>query len=178
MTAQSQNYFDSLINTPFVTRIQRNHGLEHATLHLLSLRKPGQHLAGHSDAGGFWVLGDVSAEEVQVAVQEALRRIRAGERSLAVHPNCGTNFVTSGILASLAALAAMIGVGRRAQDKLERLPLAATLATLALILSQPLGLKLQERVTTSTQLDTLEVIKIVPGRRSGIKAHRVHTRSA
>ena len=177
MTAESQNIVNTLIENPLIARIRRNHGLEHATLHLLSQRKPGQHLAGHSDGGGFWVLGDVSTEEVQAAVQEALRRIRSGEHSLALHPNCGTNFVTSGVLASLAALAAMIGVGRRVQDKLERLPLAAVMATLALILSQPLGMKLQERVTTSTQLDTLEVIQIVPGRRSGFKAHRVLTRS-
>jgi hypothetical protein len=177
MTAESQNIVSSMIEYPLVARIRRNHGLEHATLHLLSQRKPGQHFAGHSDGRGFWVLGDVSAEEVQAAAQEALRRIRSGERTLVLHPNCGTNFVTSGILASLAALAAMIGVGRRVQDKLERLPLAAVLATAALILSQPLGMMLQERVTTSTQLENLEIVKIVPGRRSGIKAHRVLTRS-
>ncbi|MGW8250301.1 MAG: hypothetical protein ACWGO1_06635, partial [Anaerolineales bacterium] len=60
-------------------------------------------------------------------------------------------------------------------DRVERLPLAATLATLTLIASQPLGMLLQERVTTSGELESLEVVKITPSRRGRMRAHRVLT---
>jgi hypothetical protein len=169
--------FESVLSYPVIARIRRNHGLEHATLHVLSQHNQKRHMAGYSDAAGFWIMGDLTTQEVQSAVDEALQRMRAGEKSLAVHPNCGTNFVTSGILASLAAFVALFGAGRRTRDWLERLPLAATLATLALILSQPLGLLLQERVTTSGQPGALQVVKITPTRRGRMQAHRILTHS-
>lgn len=168
--------FKSLMNTPILSRIRRNHGLEHATLHVLSQRRPGLNLAGHSDARGFWLLGDVPIEEVQSAVEEALRRLRAGERNLAVHQNCGTNFVTAGSLAGLAAGVAMLGTGRRFRDKVERLPMAMVMATVALIVGHPLGSLLQEHVTTSGQPAGLRVVEIAAARRGGIKAYRVTTR--
>ena len=165
----------TVLNSPWVSRVRRNHGLEHATLHILSQRYPNTNLAGHSDAGGFWLLGEVPIESVQEAVEEALSRLRAGESKLAIHEHCGTNFVTAGILAGLAGGAAMFGAGRRMRDKLERLPLAITLATLALILGQPLGYKLQERITTSGQPGYLEVIEIAASFRGRISAYRVVT---
>src|SRR5512134_2196327 len=118
----ANNAIETVINYPAVSRVRRNHGLEHATLHILSQRLPPRPLAGHSDTRGFWILGDVSTEEVQTAVEEAVRRLQAGEHNLAVHPNCGTNFVTSGVLASLAAFVAMFGAGRSFRSRLERLP--------------------------------------------------------
>lgn len=159
-----------------ISRIRRNHGLEHATLHILAERYPKVSMAGHSNATGFWLLGDVPTEAVESAADEALTRLRAGEHNLAVHPNCGTNFVASGAVAGVAGAAAMFGVGRRLQDKLERLPLAATLATLGLIMAQPLGLMLQEKVTTSGDPGDLEVVEIIPSTKGRIKAHRVVTR--
>ncbi len=38
-----------------LSRIRRNHGLEHAALHVLAERHPGKPLAGHSDLNGFWI---------------------------------------------------------------------------------------------------------------------------
>ncbi len=169
--------FDAVLNQPTISRIRRNHGLEHATIHILSKRFPGTPLAGHSDAGGFWLLGDVSSEDVTAAVQQVLQRMQAGERSLAVHPNCGTNFVTTGTLAGLSAALTMFSSGRRTRDKLERLPLAMTVATLALILSQPLGYFLQERVTTSGDPGDMEIAEIIPTYRGRIRAHRVLTQN-
>jgi hypothetical protein len=162
---------------PLVSRVQRNHGLEHATLHVLSQRHPKRSFAGHSDVRGFWIIGDVPIEDVYEAVEEAIERLRKGERQLAIHRNCGTNYVTSGVLAGLAAGAAMFGVGKRVRDKLERLPLAMFVATLALIFSQPLGLLLQERVTTSPEPGNLQVVEIVTSRRGRMKAHRITTRN-
>ena len=121
-------------------------------------------------------MGDVSKEEVEAAATEGLARMRAGEHNLAVHPNCGTNFVTSGSAAGIAAAAAMFGAGRRTRDKLERIPLAMTLATLTMILSQPLGTMIQERVTTSGHPGGLEIVEVVPSKRGRFQAQRVVTR--
>jgi hypothetical protein len=167
--------FATVLESPVVSRIRRNHGLEHATIHILSDRRPGRSLTGHSDAGGFWLLGDVSTEEVNQAAGEALERMRGGEHHLAIHPNCGTNFVTYGIAAGIAGALAMVGVGRRGRDKLERLPLAAMFATIALILAQPLGFRVQQRVTTSGHPDGLEIVDVTPSRRGNLTAHRVIT---
>ena len=176
MVTSIVNTFQSVLERPVISRVRRNHGLEHATLHVLSQRHPQTPMAGHSDMRGFWVLGNIPTEEVQSAVGEALRRMKAGERGLAVHPNCGTNIVTSGILAGAAAFVGLFGAGRRFRDKVERLPLVVTLATLALIVSQPVGRALQENVTTSADLGGLEVVEIRVINRGRSRAHRVITR--
>jgi hypothetical protein len=168
--------FQNLLAIPVVSRIRRNHGLEHATLTILSQKYPGIPLAGHSTASGFRLIGEVSAEAVRSAVEEALRRMNAGEHRLAVHPNCGTNFITSGTFAGLAGASAMMGAGKRRGDKLERLPLAIVLATLALIISYPFGLLLQEQVTTSGEPDGLEVAEIRTVQRGNVRFHSIITR--
>jgi len=175
--ASVNTHFASLfLNQPFILRIRRNHGLEHATLHVLSHRHPKTSMAGHSDPTGFWILGDISTEEMKNAVAEALRRLKGGEVDLAVHPNCGTNLATAGLLAGLAGVIAMFGAGRRMRDKFERLPLAASLATLAVLLARPLGFYLQQHITTSGEIQTLEVVEIRAARRGWMNAHRVVTR--
>jgi hypothetical protein len=164
-----------LIDSPAISRIRRNHGLEHATIHLLSRAKPRRPLAGHSDTNGFWLIGDVETEELAQAAAEALNRMRSGERELAVHPNCGTNFATYGTFAGIGAFFAFAGAGGRFRQKLERLPLAALFATLALILAQPFAFRLQREVTTSGDPQGLTIVKIDRtniGRRT---AHRVLT---
>lgn len=165
------------IELPAFGRVRRNHGLEHASIHVLSGRHPGLRLAGHSDSRGFWLLGELSAEQVRAGVQEALTRLRSGESHLAIHPNCGTNLVTSGLAAGVAGAVAMAGSGPRSRDKLGRLPLAGLLATAALLLARPLGTRLQQYVTTSGDPGDLEILDIRPQKRVGVTAHRVSTRS-
>jgi hypothetical protein len=176
MSQPSQLNLSGILDLPMISNIRRNHGLEHATLHTLAFKLPNIMLMGHSDAGGFWIIGDVPSEMLHAAVQEAIARLRSGERQLAIHPNCGTNFVTAGTLAGLAGAAAMLGTGKRWQDKLARLPFAATLATIALIISQPLGLLLQARVTTSGDPGSLEVISITHRSQGRLTVHRIQTR--
>jgi len=180
MTNTEQNLMQRVIETPPLARVRRNHGLEHATLNVLSQRYPHLRLAGHSDFKGFWIIGDVPIEAVQEAVEQGLERMRSGERELAVHRNCGTNYVTAGILAGIAGAAAMLGVGRRWRDKLERLPMAMSLATLALIVGMPLGSYIQAQVTTSADPGDMQVVEIITKLRSSaggrLKADRVITR--
>jgi len=165
-----------ILNTPYLSRLRRNHGLEHATLTILSRSYPGSRLTGHSDSAGFWLIGNVPPEAVGSAVTEALARLKAGERNLAVHPNCGTNFVTSGTLSALAAFVAFFGAGRRLRDRLERLPLAAALSVLALILANPLGMALQREVTTCGVPGAMVIVRIESRQRGRWTSHRVITR--
>lgn len=176
MRENSSSIFEMILESFPISRVRRNHGLEHATLHILAEQHPLTSLAGHSDLGGFWILGEVDIEDIQTAVDQALKRLQSGEEELAVHPNCGTNFVTAGTFAGVAASMAMFGAGKRFRDKLERIPLAASLATMALMLAQPVGMQVQERVTTSGKPGNLQVVEIFASQRGRIKAHRVLTR--
>ena len=168
--------FDPILNIPLLSRIRRNHGLEHATLHVLAKTQRGKKMGGYSDFNGFWLAGDLTTEEISVAAHEALQRMKAGESELAVHPNCGTNFATAGSLAGMVGVMGMLGVGARKRDKLERLPLVATLATLALIFAQPLGSIVQKNLTTSGHPGDLEIVDISPTSRGRIPTHRIITR--
>ena len=163
----------NLLEYPMILNTRRNHGLEHATIHVLTATKPGRPLAGRSTPYGFYIYGDVCDEEVQTAVYDALNRLERGERRLAIHPGCGTNYLTSGAAASLGALA-VLSIGDR-KARWSRLPDVLIAATLALIVSQPIGPKLQEHITTCADMGDLEIVAI---RRLGPKAHYVEARSA
>lgn len=167
--------FERMIESPWLLRIRRNHGLEHASIHVLTEKNPRRNLAGHSNAQGFWLFGDVTTAEVETAVNEALGRLRAGERGLAIHPGCGTNLVTSGGLAGVAA--AVIMRGARGREWAERLPIAILASTLALVLARPLGTRIQQRITTTGNPGDLQIVSIKQSTRGGIPAHRVETHS-
>ena len=145
-------------------------------MHILSRRKQNRPLTGRSDSRGFWLVGDISTEELANGVTEALARLRRGERHLAVHPNCGTNLATYGMAAGLGAFIGMVGVGRRWRDKFERLPLVALLATLALVAAQPVAFRLQERFTTSGDPGDMIIVEILKTSLGGLTVHRVLTK--
>ena len=159
-----------------ITQVRRNHALEHATMNILASKKNRPMLIGYSDFGGFWVLGQVDTQELQEAIEEALARLRAGDAALAISPNCGTNFAVSGILAGTAAWLVMLNNKLNWRKKLERLPMIATLVTLILILTRPLGPLVQERITTLASTGTLQVVGINIYERRGIPLHRVISR--
>lgn len=164
------------LRVPLVERVRKNHGLEHATIHILSARRPRTSLAGRSDHRGFALFGDVPTEAVTEAAQSALQRLKAGEYHLAVHPNCGTNFVTAGMLVGVVAFLASLGPGRNWRTRLERLPLLIGAATLALVFAQPLGMALQREVTTTALLGDLEIVSITRHQTGRWTMHRVDTR--
>jgi hypothetical protein len=159
-----------------ISRIRRHHALEHATLQLLSEKYPRVTLAGYSDWRGFWVVGRINTQDLQLTVDEALLRLKNGESQLAIHPNCGTNYAVGGLLAGTVAWLATLGAGPGWKKKLDRWPLVVTLATLALIFAQPLGLQLQAHVTTQADPGRLVVSEIRYYERERIPVHRVLTR--
>jgi len=166
---------ETILSGQTVSRIRRNHGLEHATLHVLAEKHPRVSMAGHSDSEGFWLIGDVPTEAVEEAVTVALSRLQAGEEELAIHPNCGTNFVVSGFIAGMAAWLGMLGAGKSLRSKLERIPMVISLTTMALFFAQPVGLMLQAQVTTSGQPGNLRVTKISLTHRGRFPAYRILT---
>ncbi len=164
----------TILDVPFVSRIRRNHGLEHATINILSIRFPRQSLAGFSFPGGFYLIGDVPTREVRDAVSQALSRMNGGERSLAIHPNCGTNLVVTGFVAGLLAWLGMAGAKSK-RDKVERLPSVIALTLFGLIASQPLGPLVQQRITTSGDPQGLTIVDVFPIRFGQFSMHRVIT---
>ena len=72
-------------------RIRQNHALEHATVSILSAHTPGLAVSARANYHGFTIFADLDLDSVRRASAEALARLRAGERELAIHPNCGTN---------------------------------------------------------------------------------------
>ena len=48
------------INQGLPNRVRNNHALEHATLHVLQEKGVVGRMCGISDAGGFWIYGEVA----------------------------------------------------------------------------------------------------------------------
>ena len=176
-----QRVFDAIqpvLDTPFVRHVRRNHGLEHATIHILSRNIKQLRVVGRSDARGFYLYGDVPTEAIESAVREALGRMRQGEHDLAIHPNCGTNLVTAASLGAAAVFAALAGSERDRGGKLSRLPLVVMGIMGAMIMSQPLGARIQRDVTTLGDPADLEILGIKRQKRGNMTIHRVQTRSS
>jgi hypothetical protein len=156
----------------FFSHVRRNHALEHATMHALSERHRSLRLVGRSSLWGFYIYGQVSTEDVVAAAQEGLRRLKAGQRRMAIHPNCGSNLAVAGTLAGLGAFLALGGGStsqeRSRMERLARLPFAFAAATLGIILAQPLG-------TAQADVGDLHIVSVTQERRAGILVHTVRT---
>lgn len=160
------------MDIPLITRTRRNHALEHATIHLLSQRIPDLNLVGRSDWNGFTLYGTVDTQLVLQYATEALDQLRAGESELAIHPRCGTNLATGLVLSSIGSAAVLNNRRRSALSKAAGL--ALTLGAV-LVLTQPLGLKAQQRWTTLADIGALQVTRIERKQQGKLTVHRVHT---
>lgn len=150
--------------------VRQNHALEHATIVLLSRKYPDVRLAGISFAAGFFVFGDVPAEAIRPAAEEALNLLRTTSPELAVHERCGTNLAVTGILAGLAAMT--VAKMRRPYGTANNVILATTAA---LVLSRPLGLEVQRHLTTQTPSPSMKITGVKSSSFLGTMAHFVST---
>jgi len=157
-----------LDDIPVISTIRRNHGLEHATIHVLTAHHPRLSMVGHATLEGLNLYGDVETAEVESAANEALARVRGGESRLVIHPNCGTNFATAGMVAGLAAWAASMGHSN--SSKLPRMMLASTVG---LIFAMPLGLSVQEHITTSPVVGTAAILGVTRSQSGNLTRHSV-----
>jgi len=141
--------------------LRRNHALEHAAIAVMMEREPGRKFNGFSTDEGFFVQGVRSTGEVDSAAREALRRLRTGEKKLAVHRNCGTTIVAANLLAAVFFLSAL-GVGLYLDWDVYLLILGGVILSLGLRV--PLSLFLQRFVTTDADLSNAEVGWVEPAR--------------
>lgn len=151
-----------------VRRTRQHHAIEHATIHILSLRFPDGAFSAYSDPLGFTLYGDVTEAELRRAVGDGLLRLQAGEHALSLHPNCGTNLAVSALLATLAAF--LGGGGRR--TFIERFATALTLVLVAMVAAKPIGYWLQAYTTLAEVADRW-VAEIRPVSIGNRKAYRV-----
>ncbi len=165
----------NILEIPLIAKIRRYHALEHATIHVLSEHDPRRRLMGRTTSYGFYLFGEVGMEEVAAAVSEALARLQGGEHSLAVHPRCGTNLATAGVLAGLSSFVVMSS--GRSKSRLARLPQVILAATIAVMAAQPLGLALQRHVTTLPEVEGVTIEEITRQQRGQVVVHHVRIKS-
>jgi hypothetical protein len=171
--------FAKLIDLPMLSRVRRNHALEHATLHVLSERHPHLKLMGRASLWGFYIYGSLSAGEVLAAAQEGLLRLKSGQRNMALHPQCGSNFVVAGGFAGLGAFLVLDGSRIRRETnflrRLAYLPLVCAVATLGIILAGFVAPLFQSLVTTKADVGDLCVLGVVQENKTGIPVYFVRT---
>jgi Domain of unknown function (DUF6391) len=163
----------NILEFPTYLATRRNHALEHATLKILARNYDDKTLAGHSNPTGFFIFGEIATDDIRNAIDEAMTRLRAGERDLAIHPGCGTNVATSMLLPAAFMFAPLQGA-RSSRGRFLVLPIALLFAVFGFLLSKPLGPWLQRHVTTEADLGNLQVIEI-RNTRKGV--HRITTKN-
>ncbi|HZU12237.1 MAG TPA: DUF6391 domain-containing protein [Chloroflexota bacterium] len=135
--------------------MRRNHALEHATITVINEQRPEAFLRGRSNRRGFYIVGDVGTGELQDAVEEARRRLSAGEAELAIHPRCGTNLAVAGILSGVAA-----ALASELKPRQNRFSYAILAALAALTVAPRLGFEAQRRLTTLADQSGLVVERV------------------
>jgi hypothetical protein len=174
--------------------LRQVHALEHATVWMLSNRRPfrpmhtrstfqtangfsdptdDELLGGMSTDQGFYLYGQVDTDELRRAAQIALERITAGEWHLAVHPRCGTNLSVGMLLTAGFALGTSLLLPRGPIEQLLGLSIAAMTAA---HLAPDLGSLAQRYVTTAIPFN-LAIDRIMPTRDPlGRPAHFIQVR--
>jgi len=167
-----------VLELPLVKRIRQNHGLEHATIHMLN--RQNYVLSGRASLGGFVIMGDVPTEKIEKAAHDALGRLKKGQRQLALHPNCGTNLVTAGLMSTSIAAIGFMGTDRR--RAWERFPFVMVFMMLASLYATPVGMVVQEHITTDSDPEGMEIVRVkkgemtVPFRSKPIVIHTITTK--
>lgn len=158
-----------LLDVPLIQTLRRNHAVEHATMHILAQRQPYLNAVARTAVDGFYVYGRVDTKALADTAAEALGRLQTGQAELAVHPRCGTNLAVTGFLAGLATFLAAGG----SKSRLSKIPRFILAATLAVIIAQPLGLLVQERVTTSPDAAGLTIGRVSQRAVGSLTVHKV-----
>jgi len=154
----------------FGRRIRQNHALEHATITILSSMVPDLRVSARSSSNGFIIFGDVDLGLLRRAVDEALRRLQAGEAELAIHPNCGTNLAAGASLVTLGTMLGMVSNHTRT-----RVASAAASSVAGLLAARPLGEYVQKHFTTLPDLEGVYVTDIFRRKLLGFAIVEVRT---
>ena len=142
-------------------QLRRNHALEHATINVIEERYGASRLAGLAESGGFTIQGGATPDLVASAAQEALERLKSGERRLAIHPRCGTSLIAAQLVMAVVFVAAVILL-----HELSWIAFAAGLLA-AIVLGPRLSLILQRFVTTDARVGHLQISSVEVKRPEG-----------
>jgi len=142
-------------------QLRRNHALEHATINVIEQRYGASRLAGLAENGGFNIQGGASPDLVASAAQEALDRLKAGERKLAIHPRCGTSLIAAQLVMAVVFIVAVILL-----RDLSWIAFAAGLLA-AIVLGPRLSLIVQRFVTTDARVGNLQITSVEVKRPDG-----------
>ncbi|NJK47386.1 hypothetical protein HC931_03570 [Candidatus Gracilibacteria bacterium] len=160
--------------------LRQVHALEHATVWMLSEKdrpispqtllensypQDNDLLGGLSTDRGFYLYGQVDSLDLHRAVRMALRKLKAGEWNLAIHPRCGTNLSVNMFLTAGFALGTHLLLPRGPIEQLIGLGLSTVVATQ---LAPDLGMLAQKYLTTAIpfnlELAEISITKDVWGR--------------
>ncbi|MBT9130256.1 MAG: hypothetical protein DDT40_00547 [candidate division WS2 bacterium] len=92
--------------------LRKNHAIEHATINVLE-----KHLAskavfsGYAREDGFIIQGPVDILTLEVAARNALDRLKAGEKELAIHSSCGTGKAVGSFISGVIILGIFLFAG-------------------------------------------------------------------
>jgi hypothetical protein len=132
-------------------RMRQNHALEHATLHVIATRYRRTAVIGMPAHDGFHVRGRVPPEVVTRASREALRRLKRGERQIAISRRCPTSLIAAQMLLAVVGTA-----GLYLLDLLTPPPFMLVLIGAAL-LGPPLSPLLQRLVLIDPDVESLTI---------------------
>lgn len=154
----------------FGRRVRQNHALEHATITILSEMIPNLSINARSYSDGFIIFRDLDLGVLRRAVDEALRRLQAGEAQLAIHPNCGTNLAVGISLMTIGTLLGMASSSTRT-----RVASAAASSVAGWAAARPIGEFVQKHFTTLPDLKGVRVTEIFRRKLLGLTVIEVRT---
>lgn len=151
------------------TNIRQNHALEHATIAVLLERLTVKvRMAGHAGLNGFYIYGDIETKTLEDAAHEGLKRLKSGEKDIAVSPMCGTNLAVAGLAAGIASV--VFSRGHTGISKYSRILAASAVAA---VVARPLGPLAQKYITTSTKIDNVRIAKVMKNGKGRFTRHKV-----
>jgi hypothetical protein len=142
----------------WIIATQINHGLEHATITILIEKYGMQTIAGRASSDGFYIFGDVDTGLLLECTKDALHRMNNGNKELAISTFCGTNILTTGTLTTFFTI--LSNQFYKHSNRLEKILNALTWSILAVMLAQPIGRWIQKMVTTSGNVENIEIESI------------------
>ena len=152
-----------------INSVRQNHALEHATITLLVKRIDGNiRLIGRAALTGFYLYGDVPTAAVEEAARDGLRLLQDGNEEMAISPLCGTNLVVTGVLTGISSY-----IAGRSQQGMGKLSSMIRASIIAALVAQPLGRIVQRHLTTSFDLDEIDVIKVIRIGEGMLTRHKV-----
>lgn len=92
--------------------LRKNHAIEHATISVLEDHFGSKGVfSGYAREDGFIIQGPVDILTLEVAARNALDRLKAGEKELAVHSSCGTGKAVGSFISGIIILGIFLFAG-------------------------------------------------------------------